>query len=173
MAGATVLIGGVVAPSTAKRDSSIDSKVRSSVLANVQQPAKPFVQRLSGTTHSLWPQLESVYRDNGIKPTMVDRGNYRITHVAKPAGKRIANMRIEKAVDCGGDKKAPIAASIPLAITLVSDLKEVDGGIALTTSLEAEALPTEAGGTPPVCTSTGALEKTLVINTSFPVTIRR
>lgn len=110
----------------------------------------------------VWKALVQSYRNAGIKVTSEDPGSYRLNFVANPAGAKIGNTKIENVTDCGGDKNSPLARTIPLMVTVRSQVVPKGEGATLQTFVEVLPIAQSGDSTAsPTCKSTFALEKKL------------
>jgi hypothetical protein len=119
----------------------------------------------------VWKAVEVAYRQAGIRPSSVDAGNYRITYVAAPAGGKIGNMKIENAFDCGGDKKAPLAATTEMSVSVSTLVRPMGEGAESVTSVVATPVPPADGSPAIVCRSKGTLERKLEPQLKFEVRV--
>lgn len=125
-------------------------------------PGDPYVKSFDRiSAEGVWRAVEIAYRQAGIRPTEVHAGGYNISYVASPAGKKIGNLKIEHVFDCGGDKKAPLAATTELAVSVSTRVRPIGDGAESATSVRATAAVPADGSPTPVCTSKGALERRL------------
>lgn len=110
---------------------------------------------------AIWKAVEVAWRQSGVKPTMSDAGNRVMSYIAAPAGKKIGNVKIENAFDCGGEKKAPLAARTELTVSVSTLVRALGDGSEVTTSVTATPTPAADGSPAPVCKSKGTLERKL------------
>lgn len=110
---------------------------------------------------SVFQALEKTWNTAGVKPPVVDAPNFTMSFKSAPMPPKFGNTAIERIVDCGGDKRSPLAKSTPLTMILRSVVKHVDDGAELATTMEVFPTDTTSGV---VCVTTGVLEKKLEPN---------
>lgn len=107
---------------------------------------------------TVFEKLATTWRTAGIKNPVVNASGMVMTYVVTPAPKKIGNTNIERIADCGGDKKSPLAKTTPLVLMVKSEVKRLDEGAQLATTLE--LFPADSTSTV-VCISTQVLERKL------------
>ncbi|MEO7997750.1 MAG: hypothetical protein ABI852_09905 [Gemmatimonadaceae bacterium] len=111
----------------------------------------------------LWRALEAAYRAAGIRPTSLNSAGYQMAYVAAPSGPRVGNAKIESLVNCGGDKKAPLARTTPLRFAVRSEITPRGESSTLKTFVDVAPM---AGlvdsATAPTCKSAFVLERKLM-----------
>lgn len=125
---------------------------------------------------AVWNGVQTAYRQNGIKATSLNGSGYQIIFLVDSAGPKVGNMKIENVFDCGGDKKSPLAKTVPLGVSVSTQVRQT--GSAVESVMRVMAIPPMAkdGEEPIRCVSKGALEKKLTpqIKLAFTVmTVRR
>jgi hypothetical protein len=121
----------------------------------------------------VWKAVEAAYKQAGVKPSFIEPSLNAMSYVASPAGKKIGNPKIVDDFDCGGDKKAPLAATIPLSVNVRTVVKEYGEGSEVTTTVVGTPIAPEDGSVPPVCISRGKLERKLEPQIKIAFVIRK
>ena len=111
------------------------------------------------------------FRQAGIKPQISDASNYRLLYEVSPAGPKVGGLKIENVFDCGGEKDAPLAKTLELAVSVTSAIRPSADGSEMALSVTATPTAPADGGPAPVCRSKGALERKLTpVKIAFKVT---
>lgn len=106
-----------------------------------------------------WKAVEGAYKKVHVEPTFISRSDYKLAYVVSPAPKKIANVKLQDAFNCGGDKKSPHAANIDLEVTVTSVVNGLPEGSEVVTSATAVPLGPLPTGEIPTCFSKGRLEQ--------------
>lgn len=126
-------------------------------------PAPPVTATYAGVPiKDVFAALEKSYKSAGIDITERDPIHMRVGNPSFAAQKKIKNVKLENAFDCGGDKKSPAAAIAELMLDIRSELAQVDDAIQVKTYVIANGtIVTSTGRVIVKCTSLGTLERRL------------
>lgn len=122
---------------------------------------------------AVWNGVQNAYRQSGFRANSLNVRGYQILFVADSAGPRVGNMKMESVFDCGGDKKSPLAKTLPLGVNISTQVRQVGSTVETVTRVIAIP-PAPAEGEAPVhCVSKGVLEKRLTPQFKTKIVVTR
>ncbi|MEO7997752.1 MAG: hypothetical protein ABI852_09915 [Gemmatimonadaceae bacterium] len=110
-----------------------------------------------------WAKLQAAYTTLGVKVTMLDQASHTIGNPGLRARRRIGDVALVKAINCGGESSAPNAETYDMTLTFQSRLEPAPGGVVVETLIRGTGQNPLTNNTNTVqCYSMGELEKRIV-----------
>jgi hypothetical protein len=152
-----VTAGGVVGGATTTQTVSGAGGTAAINLVNDAVSAKTVVP-LSMT--EAWSRLIAAYDAVGIKVTDINNTAHSIGNPGLRARRRIGDIQLRNALNCGGDNSNPNAEAFDLTLTFSSSLSTVPSGVQLETYIRGTGVNPLTNNTNYVqCYSQGVIEK--------------
>lgn len=110
-----------------------------------------------------WTKLQAAYATLGVKVTTLDQASHTIGNPGLRARRRIGDVQLVKAINCGGESSAPNAETYDMTLTFQSRLEPAPGGVVVETLIRGTGQNPLTNNTNTVqCYSMGELEKRIV-----------
>lgn len=120
------------------------------------------VQTLPFAVDQVWRVLPAVFDSLGIPVGTLDGVKHIIGNPGFAVRRRLKNVQLSRYIDCGSSQLGPSADDYEVRLTLITELRSVEGGATVSTSLEAVARPVNYAQDYSRCTSRGTLEQRIV-----------
>jgi hypothetical protein len=140
---------GVVSPS-----GTINMTVPGADRSNTQ--SVPF------TVDAVWHVLPAAYDSLGIPVRTLDQVQHTIGNDGFSVRRRLKSTPLSRFIDCGSTQLGPSADDYDVRLSVLTQLRAVEGKTAVTTTLVAAARPANYAQDYSSCSSRGALEKLII-----------
>jgi hypothetical protein len=120
------------------------------------------MQSVPFSVEQVWRVLPGVYDSIGVPVQTLDPVKHAIGNSGFALRRRLKTTPLSRFIDCGNSQLGPNADDYDVRLTLLTEVRTVDGGSRLTTTLEAVARPANYAQEYSRCSSRGALEQRII-----------
>jgi hypothetical protein len=120
------------------------------------------VQSVPFSVDQVWTILPAVYDSLGIPVRTLDAVKRTIGNAGLAVRRRLKSTPLSRFIDCGSTQLGPNADDYDVRLTLLTEVRAVDGGSTVTTTLEAVARPVNYAQEYSACSSRGVLEQRII-----------